>query len=182
MKKFFRILCVVSMFCQQVIAQTNTPDRNLLKKATNGDVVSQNNLGVFYIKNNQEETALYWWTKAAEQGYASAQFNIGNYYSKKEDYDNAIPWLIKAAEQGYASAQMKLGHCYFTGKGINKDIEKALYWTEKAAKQWEPQAQYNLGVHYYNSKEYDMAKVWLNRSANQGYEKAKKLLQDPVFK
>jgi len=171
------------MLCQQVAAQTNgTPSKSLLKKAQKGDAVSQYNLGCFYINHDQEDSALFWWTKAAEQGYASAQFNVGNYYSKKGDYDKAIPWLTKAAEQGDASAQLKLGACYFDGNGVNKDIEKAVYWTEKSAKQWNSQAQYNLGVHYYNSKEYDMAKVWLNRAANQGYEQAQKLLQEPVFK
>lgn len=182
MKKFFRVLCIICMLCHQVAAQTNgTPSKSLLKKAQKGDVVSQNNLGCFYIKHDQEDSALFWWTKAAEQGYASAQFNVGNYYSKKGDYDKAIPWLTKAAEQDNASAQSVLGHCYFVGNGVNKDIEKALYWTEKSAKKWEPLALYNLGAYYYNNREYDMAKVWLNRAANQGYEKARKLLQEPVF-
>ena len=56
--------------------------------------------------------AVYWYSKAAEQGLAEAQYNLGLcYYEGKgvpQDYKQAVYWLSKAAEQGLAEAQESL--------------------------------------------------------------------------
>ena len=52
--------------------------------------------------------AVYWFTKAAEQGYANAQYNLGVMYANGEgvtrDHKQAVYWYTKAAEQGYVEA------------------------------------------------------------------------------
>ena len=58
-----------------------------------------------------EQKAVEWYKKAAEQGYASAQFNLAVCYENgtgvEKDEQEAVEWYKKAAEQGYASAQFK---------------------------------------------------------------------------
>ena len=48
--------------------------------------------------------AVKWWTKAAQQGFASAQYNLGtmyhNGYGVVQDYREAVKWYKKAAQQG----------------------------------------------------------------------------------
>ena len=56
--------------------------------------------------------AFKWFTKAAEQGYASAQFNLGSMYNQgdgvPQDDKMAFKWYTKAAEQGYEINQIKI--------------------------------------------------------------------------
>lgn len=48
--------------------------------AENGDVISQNYLGLLYESINENEKGLKWYIKAAENGFANAQFNVGRMY------------------------------------------------------------------------------------------------------
>ena len=83
----------------------------------NGDGISQN-----YAK------ALYWYNKAAMQGYAQAQFNLGLYYENGwgtlSDPQQAIKWYKKAAEQGMTKAQVNLAHCISQTPTYKKIIQK----------------------------------------------------------
>ena len=64
------------------------------------------------VEKNTEKM-LYWYTKAAEQGYAEAQFELGLRYGLGYASDHRIPidvakstyWYTKAAEQGHKEAQ-----------------------------------------------------------------------------
>ncbi len=59
-----------------------------------------------------DQQAVAWFRKAAEQGQADAQHNLGVMYEKgrgvPQDDREAVAWYRKAAEQGYAGAQKKL--------------------------------------------------------------------------
>jgi hypothetical protein len=67
-----------------------------------------NGLGV----DQDDEQAVLWCSKAAEQGLAKAQFNLGDLYAsgrRVERNDNqAIFWYRKAAKQGHIQAQENL--------------------------------------------------------------------------
>ncbi|CEM62740.1 hypothetical protein TPHV1_490002 [Treponema phagedenis] len=69
--------------------------------------------------------AFYWFSKAAEQGFAWAQNNLGRMYSNGEgtavDKNQAFYWFSKAAEQGFAEAQCNLGSMYYNGEGTDVD-------------------------------------------------------------
>ena len=58
------------------------------------------------------EKAIAWYRKAAEQGHAIAQCNVGWMYENgrgvPRDYEKAIAWYRKAAEQGNERAQENL--------------------------------------------------------------------------
>lgn len=54
------------------------------------------------------ETAVKWFTRAAEQGNAKAQLNLGSMYGVglgvPQDDKSAVKWWMLAAEQGIARA------------------------------------------------------------------------------
>ena len=86
-----------------------------------------------------DEQAVFWWKKAAEQGHAEAQYKLGCCYDDgigvDKDLKQAVYWWKKAAEQGDAEAQHNLGECYHKGEGVDKDLKQAGYWFKKAAEQ-----------------------------------------------
>ncbi|MDR0908323.1 MAG: sel1 repeat family protein [Spirochaetaceae bacterium] len=143
----------------------------LEKKADGGDSISQLHLGLM-LKLGEGvaqdlEKAVYWYTKAAEQGDADAQdflaecyfngYGIGNekYPLKKGKY-----WYEKSAEQGNADAQLWLGCCYFDGDGTKKEDWKAIRWWLKAAEQGNKPAQSLLMKYFPNS--------WPKKESNSG--------------
>lgn len=98
------------------------------------------------------EEALYWYRKAARQGYKVGQYNLGVFYARGQgitkDLDLAIKWYKKAAAQDYANAQYNLGVFYERGTGVEKDVHLAADYYRDAAAQDYPNAIYNLGVFY----------------------------------
>jgi len=80
------------------------------------DAEEQFGLGLSYYKGDgvpkDIEKAIYWFTKAAEQGQALAQNGLGCCYYKGEgvpkDLKKAVYWWTKAADQGQAEAQSSL--------------------------------------------------------------------------
>ena len=68
-------------------------------------------------------------TKAlADRGDPEAEFMIGCYYATGQeprfprDDQESVAWFLKAAMQGHATAQYRLGLCYFSGKGVVRDV------------------------------------------------------------
>lgn len=110
----------------------------------------QNGQGV--PKNDQK--ALYWFRKAAEQGHADAEFQLGDKYFvgdtvAKDDFQ-ALYWFRKAAEQGQADAEYNIGVMYNWGAAVTKDDAQAVIWWRKAAElgQADAKAKLNeLSVH-----------------------------------
>ncbi|KAF9151691.1 hypothetical protein DFQ26_001159 [Actinomortierella ambigua] len=124
--------------------------------------------------------AVKWYTKAAEQGYASAQFNIGVMYERGQGVDQgdieAVTWYTKAAEQGYANAQFNLGVMYERGQGVDQSDIEAAKWYTKAAEQGHAKAQCNLGVMYDKGRGVDQDNIeavkWYTMAAEQGLARA----------
>jgi hypothetical protein len=120
--------------------------------------------------------AVYWFTKAAQQGNAQAQCNLGYGYEKgygvAKDYNQAVYWYTKAAQQGDAQAQCNLGYEYEKGYGVAKDYNQAVYWYTKAAQQGNAQSQCNLGECYFYGngviKDYNKAVELYNKATQQG--------------
>lgn len=79
--------------------------------------------------------AVYWYTKAAEQGYADAQYQLGLCYYEgrgvKQNYKKAVEWWLKAAEQNHSSSQDRLSNCYASGQGVQQSWEKSQYWSRR---------------------------------------------------
>jgi TPR repeat protein len=83
-----------------------------------------------------DKQAVYWYQKAADQGYAEAQSILGVMYANGKgvlkDDKQAVYWYQKAADQGLAEAQYNLGFMYVNGKGVLKDYKQAVYWCQHA--------------------------------------------------
>jgi tetratricopeptide (TPR) repeat protein len=111
-----------------------------------GDPIAFFILGkVFDIGDPEEEnteTAVEWYTKAAEQGNALAQTMLGNcYFTKVGDATKAIGWYQKAAEQGNVDAQKFIS----SHQGLVQAIEY-----KKSAEQGDANAQSSLAGCYEN--------------------------------
>ena len=114
-------------------------------KANQGGADAQFNLALLYYHGTgtPQDTryAIYWYTKAAEQGHANAQYKLGRLYmygygeEVQEGSKWAAYWLTKASEQGLVQAQYNLGHMYEWGDGGPQDYKLAFFWYTKAAEQ-----------------------------------------------
>ena len=92
----------------------------------NGDGVPQNH-----------DTAIKWYTLAAEQKHSRAQLRLGFMYQKgqgvPQDYKTAVKWFTLAAEQKHSVAQYALGLMYDLGAGVPQDDVYAHMWFNFAA-------------------------------------------------
>jgi len=114
-------------------------------KANQGDADAQFNLALLYYTGlgipQDRRYAIYWYTKAAEQGHIQAQYFLGKLYNfgdgieVRQDFKLAVYWLTKAAEQGHIQAQYLLGHMYEYDDEPPQDYKLAFFWYTKAAEQ-----------------------------------------------
>lgn len=99
------------------------------------------------VEQNQE-VAVRWYRRAAEQGYPGAQFNLGSCCQLGEgiemNKEEAVYWFRQASLQGDADAQYMLGLCYASGDGVTKSSSKAKEWLKEASRQGHKLAQYIL--------------------------------------
>lgn len=125
--------------------------------AMEGDATAQFMLGSFYSRGEgvpqDEEHAVAWWRKAAEQGLATAQNELGVALTDGRGVDEpdpvqAITWYRRAAAQGLAVAQANLGLMYWNGLGVPQDDRKAIALFEEAAAKGLGWAQFYLGEAY----------------------------------
>ena len=86
-----------------------------------------------------DEKAVDWFRKAAEQDYADAQSSLAYKYAYgegvEENQEKAVNWYRKAADQGDADAQVMLGRRYASGIGVEKDAITSLEYLMLAYKQ-----------------------------------------------
>lgn len=156
--------------------------KNLLAEAEQGSADAQDELGGYFYSDhknkngipNDDEQAVYWFRKAAEQGHDDAYKALAYSYRKgrgvRKDLDSAIYWYERLlnnsnvieekkfarewiaeikAEQGDATALFRLGDDYNWGwHGMPEDKEQGVYWYRKAAEQEESQAQLSMGRAY----------------------------------
>lgn len=121
----------------------------LVKKAEEGDAVSQYALGLFYDQGHgvsQDYTkAFEWFKKAAEKGDSAGQYSLGDCYYNGEgveqNYFSAVEWYTKAANQGIVPAYRQLGICYVLEQGVARDLNKAKELLSIAAEKGDSLAQ-----------------------------------------
>ena len=143
--------------------------------AEQGNADAQFKLGESYRRGlgvaADDEQAIVWYRKAAEQGHLVAQWALGTQSASVEtakwrgkaasnprwtheiSSDEAVKWMHKAAEGGYAEAQYDLGVMYRDGNGVAKDAAQAIEWFRKAAEQGNSDAAYDLGNMYRDGKD-----------------------------
>jgi TPR repeat protein len=144
------------------------------KAAEQGYAEAQNNLGRMYsagrgiVRDESEaldnalankvlghdlgndDVAVFWFQKAAEQGHADAQCNLGVMYENAKGVERnltqAVDWYRKSAEQGSVCGQFHLGYAYDDGFGVPQHRAEAAVWYRKAAAQGDDDAREKLAV------------------------------------
>ena len=118
-------------------------------------------------------SAVSWYRKAAELGYAPAQTRLGYLLDQYEENEEAVKWYQQAAQQGHAEAQYRLSGMYAAGEGVKQDKEQALTWMVRAAEQQYPLAIQVLALAYEQGElglmvDYEQALAWLNKGVDAG--------------
>ena len=84
-------------------------------------------------------SAMNYYRKAANNGYAPAQNRLAYLLDKSEENEAAIEWYRKAAAQNEAEAQFNLARLYAAGEGIKQDTKLAhQLFTKSAEQQYSP--------------------------------------------
>lgn len=148
------------------------------------------------VEKNMTE-ARRWYQKAADQGYEKAKEKLASMgsgvsasaseindwknraykYYDDEQYKEAMPWFRKAADAGDAEAAYFVGALYYFGYGVAQDYKEAAKWYKQSALGGDAAGQYALGLIYESGsrgvdKNVTEAKLWYQKSAEQGYEEA----------
>lgn len=154
---------------------------------TTDDPVEQTRIGDRFRRGasskNDYVLAVYWYLKAAQQGFTGAQNNLANMYEQGlgvlKDESEAATWFKRAAEKGDRLAQHSLGSMYLDGRGVAKNSDEAVKWFQKAAEQGHYGAFRDLGEMYWNghgvSKNDVLAFMWWELGAMHGDMESKKL-------
>ena len=141
-------------------------------------------LGQLFASDNgggDDQRAVTWYRKAAEQGHAGGQYHLSMMYRLVASVEQA-EWIRKSAEQGNIDAQRNLGWSYYTGNliatiPVNK--VQAAHWYRKAAEQGDATAQISLGEMYERGdgieKDTTQALLWYRKAAETNRDALTKL-------
>lgn len=137
---------------QKQAAQLLTPLANA------GNSTAQFRLGMLYYMGQgvpeDENQAVFYWKKAANQGSVDAMFHLGSAYLFGTQAARTVPdpdreaaiWYFQAASAGHAEAQYHLGLLFLAGKGVVDSRKEAARWMRKAAAQDHPEARKALHI------------------------------------
>jgi TPR repeat protein len=129
---------------------------NLKKAALQKNESAYNSLGVYYLDKKaphyQLDSAIHWFTLAANQKHLQAMGNLGTAYKIKKDYKNAVLWYEKALAANSSAAFAALGTLYLEGKGVEKNYDKALALFRQGVAKGSTQAYNNIGLMFHNGQ------------------------------
>ena len=122
------------------------------------------------------ESAMYWYRRAATQGHSGAQTMLGVMYvtgeGAAENLEQGVYWYTRAARQGNSTAQGNLGIAYVLGQGVDQCYQQAAYWFRASAMQNNASAQVNLAWIYENGHaghvDLEQSFYWNHRAAMLG--------------
>ncbi|PKC61079.1 HCP-like protein [Rhizophagus irregularis] len=145
-------------------------------------------LGICYeygigTKENKS-IAYYWYRQAAHNGHAIALYYMGNIcqFGVIKTLHEAFKYYDLSAKSGFSFGLNMLGYCYSKGIGTLIDKKRAFGLYFKAAIVDNCTAQYNVAICFDEGigtdKNIEKAKEWYEKSANNGYERATKKLDE----
>lgn len=138
-------------------------------------------------------SAVKYYAKAAEKGYADAQYELARSYERGLgiglNTSKAQTWYKKAVEQYLKEADLKdphgmtqLGTCYLDGTGVDKNEIAAVQLFRQAAEQNYAPALFYLGWCYTEGvgvqKNIKEAVEWYNKAASLGSVNARQKLEE----
>lgn len=147
----------------------------LLRYAQDGDIESQYDLGMIYIRRKYYNNGIKWIEQAAVRGHSWAKYQLGKIYKLglgvQIDLSASEMWFQKAANEGVEPAQYETGLIY-KNRHNAVDYKIAKGWFQKAAEQGSVAAQFELGYYYFRGppeeKDYVLAYKWLYLSVTSG--------------
>ncbi|HSW52134.1 MAG TPA: tetratricopeptide repeat protein, partial [Sulfuricaulis sp.] len=103
-----------------------------------GHAPAQARLGYILDKAEENEQAVKWYRRAAEQGDADGEHGLGQMYATgegvKRDMTQALRWITRAAEKNHLPAITALAATYEKGaQEVAPDPERARHWYQRAA-------------------------------------------------
>jgi uncharacterized protein len=106
------------------------------KAGQQGYAPAQARLGDLLDASEENEQAVDWYRKAADQGNAAGEFGLGQMYLKgegvKKDVEQARVYILKAAEKNYLDAVTMMMYAYRSGGlGLAVDNAQADAWETK---------------------------------------------------
>lgn len=113
------------------------------RTANNGDLETCTAIGQWYANGNNEmgisvdyAKAMYWYTKAANQGYGKALNNLAYLYldgkGTEKNVNKGIDLLEQAYNAGHMFSAQNLALIYYYGDYVPKDWNKVFEWADKA--------------------------------------------------
>jgi len=145
---------------------------------------AQRRIGVMYrhglgVKKN-DQAAIKWYRRAAEQGHIRAQNSLGIMYrfglGVKRNPAEGSKWLLAAAKQGDSKAQENIADMYLKGVGVERDNKEAAKWFTFAAKQGQRKAQLSIGLMTLAGRGVKKSEIkgmeWVQMAAKNGSMKA----------
>lgn len=157
---------------------------NLIRPlASEGNPRAQVMLGRCYesglgVEQNME-TAMQWYTLAAEQNDMEAQLLLAYAYQSgigvPQDGAQALQWMRRAAEGGLPEAAYALSQYYAKGRFVEKNPQTAFEWALKAAQAGYGQAMLFVGACY----EYGVGVSEDPAQSAQWYDKARGMGLEP---
>ena len=122
--------------------------------------------------------AVYWYTKAAEEGSIGAQTSLSELYfegdGNRKNFEKAEYWLLKAIESGYDDEDEMLEKIY-EAVGVEHECYDNINWIINLAERGIVGAQYELGRHYscFGNYNYQQQSIyWFTKAAEQGHEES----------
>ncbi len=121
-----------------------------LERAAEADFSTAQFLVADQLRTSNPQTALEWYSKAAEAGNSDAMVQVGQMLASglgvpAPRLPEAAEWFSKAADLGNAKARFLLAECYYYSKGVTRDPKRAVALLRAAADQGEAGAMNMLG-------------------------------------
>ena len=117
--------------------------------------------------------ALYWYTQAAEAGFARAQNNLALLHMSQGNEEKALHWYQKAASSDNAFSQYNLARLYESRSDKHPDNkQKAEHWYQQAAKNGHERAQNTVAISLENNNKKANAFLLYQKAAYSGFRAA----------
>ena len=123
-------------------AQSGMTEKQIASLSNSKDPVAHFQLGQLYARgigvDENKQTALTWFEKAAEAGHPKAQFELARMYWKGDgvtkDKVLSAQWAKAAAEKQVTEAEYLYGALLVNGDGVKRDLPQGIDWITKASK------------------------------------------------
>ncbi|PKM31568.1 MAG: sel1 repeat family protein [Gammaproteobacteria bacterium HGW-Gammaproteobacteria-11] len=146
--------------------------------AANGDAKAQQHLARISELAGDEDKAMHWATRSAQQQHPEGMLLLGRYYQDgvgtTPDAARGLELIRQAADKGLAEASYKAALAYRDGKGTAINTDASLVYMARAGEQNHLPAQLALATHYLSTggTQATRGRYWLLRAAAAGSARA----------